>query len=169
MEVRFTYRLTALVAVLALLCLMLSGCAAATEEPVPAENTAVPADGTEGSQVPDEESSDTVRVYLDEELWQGDPESAVGQSDYMVYIALGGELLIALPFEENHVVTVLQPDGSENTVMMTGTKVLMMDSNCDNHDCILMGEVTKENLEERVLGGFIICLPHQISVEVRGK
>jgi hypothetical protein len=30
-----------------------------------------------------------------------------------------------------------------------------------------MGEVTRDNLEVRVMGGFIICLPHKISVEVR--
>ena len=167
MKVRFTCRLTALFAALALFCLILSGCSA-DEAAVPAaDNASAPADSV--TDVPAEGSDDTVRVYLDEELFKGNPESAIGQSDYMVYIALGGELLIALPFEENHVVTVLQPDGSENTVMMTGSMVLMMDSNCDNHDCIEMGEVTKENLEERILGGFIICLPHQISVEVRGK
>ena len=27
--------------------------------------------------------------------------------------------------------------------------------------------VTRDNLELRVMGGFIICLPHKISVEVR--
>ena len=30
-------------------------------------------------------------------------------------------------------------------------------------------EVTEENLEVRVLGGFIVCLPHKLSVEVRGS
>ena len=34
-------------------------------------------------------------------------------------------------------------------------------------DCVQMGEVTRDNLEVRVMGGFIICLPHKISVEVR--
>ena len=36
-------------------------------------------------------------------------------------------------------------------------------------DCVEMGEVTRENLELRVMGGFIICLPHKLSVEVRGE
>ena len=43
----------------------------------------------------------------------------------------------------------------------------MEHADCDNQDCVQMGAVTRDNLELRVMGGFIICLPHKISVEVR--
>ena len=40
-------------------------------------------------------------------------------------------------------------------------------ANCENQDCVNMGQVTLDNLELRVMGGFVICLPHKVSVEVR--
>lgn len=107
-------------------------------------------------------------VLLDGERWAGgslEPEDAC---ELRVYIALDGEVLIDLPFSQAHTVTVVQPDGSENVVAMTGEAVYMQRANCENQDCVDMGEVTPDNLEMRVLGGFIVCLPHRLSVEVRG-
>lgn len=107
-------------------------------------------------------------VLLDGERWAGgslEPEDA---GELRVYIALDGEVLIDLPFSQAHTVTVVQPDGSENVVALTGEAVYMQRANCENQDCVDMGEVTPDNLEMRVLGGFIVCLPHRLSVEVRG-
>lgn len=107
-------------------------------------------------------------VLLDGERWAGgslEPEDAC---ELRVYIALDGEVLIDLPFSQAHTVTVVQPDGSENVVALTGEAVYMQRANCENQDCVDMGEVTPDNLEMRVLGGFIVCLPHRLSVEVRG-
>lgn len=109
------------------------------------------------------------RVLLDGEPWTGgsfEPEDA---GELRVYIALDGEVLIDLPFSQAHTVAVVQPDGSENVVALTGEAVYMQRANCENQDCVDMGEVTPENLEVRVLGGFIVCLPHRLSVEVRGE
>ena len=75
--------------------------------------------------------------------------------------------LLDLPFSEPHSVQILQDDGAENTVAITGNAVYMDHADCENQDCVQMGEVTRDNLELRVMGGFIICLPHKISVEVR--
>lgn len=107
-------------------------------------------------------------VLLDGERWAGgslEPEDAC---ELRVYIALDGEVLIDLPFSQAHTVTVVQPDGSENVIALTGEAVYMQRANCENQDCVDMGEVTPDNLEMRVLGGFIVCLPHRLSVEVRG-
>lgn len=107
-------------------------------------------------------------VLLDGERWAGgslEPEDA---GELRVYIALDGEVLIDLPFSQAHTVTVVQPDGSENVVALTGEAVYMQRANCENQDCVDMGEVTPDNLEMRVLGGFIVCLPHRLTVEVRG-
>lgn len=116
-----------------------------------------------GCRAPETEET---AVLLDGKAYAGD---AAGQADggLRVYITLDGAALIDLPFSEEHSVTVRQADGSENTVRMTGTSVFMESANCENQDCVRMGEVTEENLELRVMGGFIICLPHRISVEVR--
>ena len=74
-----------------------------------------------------------------------------------------------LPFGEEHTVLIHQINGSENLVRLTGEAVYMDSANCDGQDCVNMGEVTRENLETRVLGGFIICLPNMIVVEVRSE
>ena len=111
---------------------------------------------------------DAVQVILDGEARTGASVSPESGDALRVYITLDGEALIDLPFGEAHTVTVVQPNGDENTCVLTGERVFMERANCENQDCVQMGEVTRENLELRVMGGFIICLPHRISVEVRG-
>ncbi len=78
--------------------------------------------------------------------------------------------LLPLPVEGEYTRTIRQnmPDGSEavNVLHLTPNGVWMEDSNCEGHDCINEGEVTLENREERVLWNMIICLPHQLSLEL---
>ena len=100
---------------------------------------------------------DGVRVLVDGRAWEG----------LRVYVTFDGRPLIDLPFGEAHSVQVLLPDGAENTVAITGEAVYMEHADCENQDCVNMGAVTRDNLELRVMGGFIICLPHKVSVEVR--
>jgi len=90
-----------------------------------------------------------------------------GKGGLRVYITLNGAPLIDLPFGEAHTITVSQAGIGENTVAMTEEAVFMESADCDGQDCVQMGEVTAQNLELRVLGGFIVCLPHRLSVEVR--
>ena len=108
-----------------------------------------------------------VQVLLDGRLMTEKENSGSGEKDLRVYITLNGEPLLDLPFAESHTVRIIQPDGGENTVTLTGSSVYMTEANCEGQDCVQMGEVTRENLEVRVMGGFIICLPHKLSVEVR--
>ena len=109
----------------------------------------------------------TAQVLLDGEALGNEKSIHPSGEDLRVYITLNGEALLDLPFAEAHTVRIIQPDGGENTVTLTGTSVYMTEANCDGQDCVQMGEVTRDNLEVRVMGGFIICLPHKISVEVR--
>lgn len=106
------------------------------------------------------------RVLLDGAEWDQKPLSPEITSP-RVYITLDGEALIDLPFSEAHDVEIVQPDGAVNAVKLTGEAVYMDHANCENQDCVNMGQVTLENLELRVMGGFVICLPHKVSVEVR--
>ncbi|MBQ6346926.1 MAG: NusG domain II-containing protein [Clostridia bacterium] len=108
-----------------------------------------------------------IRVLVDDEPWEGPTVSSKAGDDLRVYITSDGAPLIDLPFGTSHSVQIILPDGSENTVAITGEAVYMAHADCDNQDCVQMGAVTRENLELRVMGGFIICLPHKISVEVR--
>ena len=111
--------------------------------------------------------SGEVQVILDGKPMAAQESTGSAGEDLRVYITLDGKPLLDLPFAEVHTVRIVQPDGGENTVMMTGSSVYMTEANCEGQDCVQMGEVTRENLEVRVMGGFIICLPHRISVEVR--
>ncbi len=111
--------------------------------------------------------SGEVQVILDGKPMAAQESTGSAGEDLRVYITLDGKPLLDLPFAEVHTVRIVQPDGGENTVTMTGSSVYMTEANCEGQDCVQMGEVTRENLEVRVMGGFIICLPHRISVEVR--
>ena len=111
--------------------------------------------------------ADGVRVLVDGRAWEGPAVSREAGKGLRVYVTFDGRPLIDLPFGEAHSVQVLLPDGAENTVAITGDAVYMEHADCENQDCVNMGAVTRDNLELRVMGGFIICLPHRISVEVR--
>lgn len=113
------------------------------------------------------ESGAGPRMELDGAPWAGGalaPEAG----DLRVYVTLDGKPLADLPFGEAHTLTVTQPGVGSNTISMTTDSVYMLRADCENQDCVQMGAVTRENLEARVMGGFIVCLPHRISVEVRG-
>ena len=113
-------------------------------------------------------AAQSVRVLVDGAPWEAPKETTNGEGGLRVYVTLDGLALIDLPFGEAHTVEVIQPDGSENTIELTGEAARMSEANCKNQECVQMGDVTRENLEVRVMGGFIICLPHRLSVEVCG-
>ena len=62
----------------------------------------------------------------------------------------------------------VQPDGTQtlNVIHLTPEGVYMEDANCANHDCVGQGEVTLENIPERILGNMIICLPNQVVLQL---
>lgn len=78
--------------------------------------------------------------------------------------------LLPLPTEGTYNRTIRQTahDGADalNVLHLTPNSVWMEDANCSGHDCVKQGEVTLENREERVLWNMIICLPHQLSLEL---
>lgn len=141
---RLRRRYRAALAILTLCaCAALGGCRPTDADPAPA----------------------VAQVEIDGAAWDGAPVEPGG--GLRVYIALDGAALVDVPFGRPRTVGILQPDGARNTVEITSDAVFMREANCDNQDCVDMGEVTRDNLETRVLGGFIICLPHRLSVEVR--
>lgn len=131
-----------LAALLLALCALASGCA-------PAKNAG------------------GVQVLVDGAAWNGPAVSPDAGDGLRVYVTCDGQPLIDLPFAEPHSLRIVQAGVGENTVAITGDAVYMEHADCENQDCVQMGAVTRDNLELRVMGGFIICLPHKISVEVR--
>ena len=106
-------------------------------------------------------------LILDGKSWEGGKLRPEQTGGLQVYITVNGEDKAILPFDEKHTLRVSFPEGGSNTVTITGESVSITEADCPNQDCVGMGEVTRENLETRVLGGFIVCLPHRLSVEVR--
>lgn len=77
----------------------------------------------------------------------------------------------SLPTEEPYDITIKQTNpetGLEeiNVITITAEGVYMSDSTCDNQDCVEMGLVTLENKELRVLGNMVVCLPHQVMIQL---
>ncbi len=83
----------------------------------------------------------------------------------MVAITVGDQPYDIVPFLQEKVITVDQGGGKVNEVELTGKAVRMRASTCDNQDCVHQGDITLDNYEERVLMGWIICLPNQVSIE----
>lgn len=94
-----------------------------------------------------------------------DPEGGDG---LRVIMTVDGNEAANLPFGTEHTLQVIQ-DSGRNTVRITKDAVYMEEADCHGQDCVKMEPVTRDNLEMRVMGGFIICLPHRVSVEVRGN
>ena len=106
------------------------------------------------------------QILLDGEALS-DPVLSPDSKDLRVILTLDGKEIVNLPFEEAHTVKVIQENGDENSLVLTGDGVVMESANCEGQDCVHMEEVTRDNLETRVMFGMIICLPHRLSVEVR--
>ena len=111
--------------------------------------------------------TDGARVFLDGEPISGPALSLEKQDGLRVILTLDGQEIADLSFGEAHTVRVLQDNGDENTLVLTGESVYMESANCEGQDCVHMEKITRENLETRVMFGMIICLPHRMSAEVR--
>ena len=107
------------------------------------------------------------QIFLDGEPVSGPALFPEQQNGLRVILTLDGQEIADLPFGEAHTVRILQENGDENTLVLTGESVYMESANCEGQDCVHMEPVTRDNLETRVMSGMIICLPHRVSVEVR--
>lgn len=101
-----------------------------------------------------------------------DTEPAVSYSGY-VCVTCGNEYRwypLPLPEQEEYERTIRQvtEDGTEytNTIHFTHDGVYMSESTCENQDCVGEGIVTLDNKDTRILGSWIICLPHQVYLEL---
>ena len=75
-----------------------------------------------------------------------------------------GEQLI--PLTGDGEIVIEQADGSRNVVTLFKGGFRMKESNCKNQDCMKQGDVTLANIASRPLANQIICLPHQVVLEL---
>ncbi|SMP61522.1 NusG domain II-containing protein [Anoxynatronum buryatiense] len=85
--------------------------------------------------------------------------------EHYAVIYAGQEEYQRIPLSEPQTV-IIDRNGKHNEIRVWEEGVVMHASNCDSQDCIHQGEVTLENLETRILGGWIICLPNEIAIEL---
>ena len=71
-----------------------------------------------------------------------------------------------IPLNGDNAFRITQADGSENVVHIGKDSIYMESSNCENQNCVQQGEVTLENRETRVLFNMVICLPHNLRLEL---
>ena len=53
-----------------------------------------------------------------------------------------------------------------NVLRMTPEGFCMIVSDCEGHDCIEEGEVTLENMQDRILWNMVICAPHKLTLSL---
>ena len=142
---------------LALLFLLLSRAArkpaAVPPDPPPAET------GTVTKEKPAESYADfvseTVRAYFEE----------YPAASYL-FVNTGSSAYSPIPLNGDNSFRIAQQDGSENVIHIGENSFYMESSNCKNQNCVGQGEVTLENRESRPLFNMVICLPHNLSLEL---
>ncbi len=93
-----------------------------------------------------------------------------GASAYLMITSPTRTGWLPLPEEgaSSFALTQVLSDGREavNVIELTPEGVRMASSSCPHQDCVLQGQVTLANRAERLLGNMIICLPHQVVLEL---
>ena len=103
--------------------------------------------------------TDFVRLAV-AEFFEANPAES-----YLVVETRNG-LHAPIPLNEENEFRLTQADGSENVVHIGRNSFYMASSNCDNQSCVKQGEVTLENRDARLLLNMVICLPHELSLEL---
>ncbi len=81
-------------------------------------------------------------------------------------ITAPGQTFDLIPLTGEQEIVIEQEDGSRNVVEVFEGGFRMKESNCVNQNCILQGDVTVDNIASRVLTNEVICLPHQVVLEL---
>ena len=82
-------------------------------------------------------------------------------------IYVGDALYEVVPLNEDAVITVDQGDGKVNYVEVKDGSIFMADSTCADHLCVQQGSMDPGNYEDRPMLNWIICLPNQVTVQLR--
>ncbi len=91
-------------------------------------------------------------------------EAPQDAASYLV-VTVSGQTYMPIKLEEPGKFTVTRGD-MVNEIEVDKGRIKMHASTCDNQDCVLQGEVTLENRADRVLQNMILCLPHEVILEL---
>ncbi len=125
----------------------------------PAETASASAQPAEPAQPDAASGSEAVREAVAAYFEEYDAES------YLVVTTANG-VHMPIPLSEENELRLTQADGSENVIHIDKNSFYMASSNCDNQVCVHEGEVTLENRDTRVMLNMVICLPHNLKLEL---
>ena len=91
---------------------------------------------------------------------------APAQAQAYLYIILNNRLWGIEPLGEEREVTVDQGNGTVNVIHLLPDGFYMASSTCDNQLCVSEGTVTVDNYQRRILGTSVLCLPHNLDLEL---
>lgn len=91
---------------------------------------------------------------------------ASGNAEAYVLISVDGNPFSLEPLDQDRDVQVPQADGKLNVVHITHNGFRMESSTCDNQLCVHEGEVTTDNFSRRIMGGYVLCLPNRVALEL---
>ena len=106
----------------------------------------------------DEPTSNEARAQAEAYLEAHPAES------YLYVEAAAGALMV--PLTEERTIPIDQGNGAVNNIHIGVNSAYMESSTCDNQNCVDQGEITLENRETRVLYNMIICIPHDLLLEL---
>ena len=88
--------------------------------------------------------------------------------DTVLYLryTLNGQEEHVVPLTEETNLVLDQGDGKINVLRLSPRGFSMASSTCHNQLCVLQGEVTPENMEERPLFHMVVCAPHRVVAEL---
>ncbi len=99
-------------------------------------------------------------------MWQRHQLAAApAETSAYLVVTVAGETYMPIKLEEPGKYTITRGD-MVNEIEVGKGSVKMHASTCDNQDCVLQGEVTLENRADRVLQNMILCLPHEVILEL---
>lgn len=127
------------------------------EQTVPAEESYA-AEADAASQTPQN---------IEEEYYAlADEYLAANPAESYVLVQTVGGVFSPIPLVEDTSFKVNFSDDEYNIVHIGKNSVYMESSTCDNQNCVGEGEVTLENRDTRVLYNMIVCLPHDLLLEL---
>lgn len=128
----------------------------------PTETASVSAQPAESAGPAAVSGSEAVREAVAAYFDEYDAES------YLVVTTANG-VHMPIPLNEENELRLTQADGSENLIHIDKNSFYMASSNCDNQICVHEGEVTLENREARIMLNMVICLPHNLKLELLSR
>lgn len=89
-------------------------------------------------------------------FWQGSDAAAA-----KLVVRVGGEQVASFSLDEDRSYEIRGADGGKNLLVIEGKTARIETADCPDELCVKMGRISRS-------GQSIICLPHQVSVEIVG-